>query len=114
MQLVGSFEALVAADFYESIGEHTEKQHHAPEDWDFDDVAAEIATKANITTVNTLTTTVGTKATQAEMDALTATVATKAADSELTTAENAIVVLETFKATRRNFSTTPTMCSWTV
>ncbi len=103
MQLVGSFEALVAADFYESIGEHTEKQHHAPEDWDFDDVAAEIATKANITTVNTLTTTVGTKATQAEMDALTATVATKAADSELTTAENAIVVLETFKGDTEEF-----------
>ena len=119
MQLVGSFQALVATDFYHSIGDHIEKQHHAPEDFDFDDVATEIAAKANTTTVNALTTTVAAKATQAELDALTTTVAakatqagldaltvtvgTKADQTDLDLAETAISGIESFKDDTEDF-----------
>ena len=103
MQLVGSFQALVATDFYHSIGDHIEKQHHAPEDFDFDDVATEIAAKANTTTVNALTTTVAAKATQAGLDALTVTVGTKADQTDLDLAETAISGIESFKDDTEDF-----------
>ena len=103
MKIIGAVAADVSANFFHSFGEHSERQHHAPEDFDYDQAAAGlaaaqanltaasanivtntddlaalaivVAAKADQTTVAALTTVVGTNETT--VDTLTAVVGTK-------------------------------------
>ena len=42
MKIIGAVNADVSSDFFHSFGEHTEVQHHAPDDFDYDQTVAQI------------------------------------------------------------------------
>ena len=42
MKIIGAIQAEVPSDFFHSLGEHTEVQHHAPADFDYDDAIGRI------------------------------------------------------------------------
>jgi len=44
MKIIGAIQGDVQADFFHSLGEHVEVQHHAPEDFDYDDAINRIQT----------------------------------------------------------------------
>ena len=44
MKIIGAIQGDVQADFFHSLGDHVEVQHHAPEDFDYDDAIARIQT----------------------------------------------------------------------
>ena len=44
MKIIGAIQADVGADFFKSLGDHEEEQHHAPEDFDYDEAINRIQT----------------------------------------------------------------------
>ena len=44
MKIIGAIQADVGADFFKSFGDHEEEQHHAPEDFDYDEAINRIQT----------------------------------------------------------------------
>ena len=89
MKIIGAVTADVSDDFFHSLGEHAEVQHHAPEDFDYDQAIARIATAeaelaqvntntqniaSNSTAIGTNQTAIGTKTSQDDHDEVANTV----------------------------------------
>ena len=89
MKIIGDIEADVSANFFHSLGDHVETQHHAPADFNYDQAAAAVlAAQADLT------------AAAGDIIANTAAIATKSAQADMLQAQADIATNTTAVATK--------------
>ena len=110
MQITGAVTGNVPADFFRSLGDHEEVQTHAPEDFDYDQAAADLLAaqaalaaaqvninlKADQTALDATNAAVLTKAPQSGLDLTNVAIATKAGQEDMIAVENALQGVEQF------------------
>jgi len=95
MKLIGSFEGNVSSNFYQSLGDHEYTQHHAPEDFDYDQAATDLL--AAQTALTAAQANIALKADQTDLDTTNTVLATKAGQTDMVDVQTTLGVVNTFK-----------------